>query len=272
MTELLLIESKDNQYIKAVRSLSAKKARKDQQAFLVEGIRLAEEAVAVLADIRCCLFDDSSLSGVRGAALAETCLQRGLLCYRIPDRLMGQISQTEHSQGVVLIVGLPNPEIAGQKLTELSDSFVIVLDRVADPGNVGTIIRTAHAAGAGGVLLNPGCADLYNPKTIRATMGAVFKMPIFSADSDEQILSLLQQLDMKICVAAAGKTDLFSATELDQPLAWIMGSEAHGVSSFWQQAADICIGLPMVANAESLNVASAAAVLIYETARQRSLR
>ncbi|MEG1998029.1 MAG: RNA methyltransferase, partial [Clostridiales bacterium] len=251
--EITCINSKDNQYIKLARSLGQKKTREEQGLFVVEGLRLAEEAVAYGADIRFGLFRQDAVADPRVEMVAASCLARGIRCYQIPDQWLNQISQTAHSQGLLLVAAIP-AENKGTAVWAAAD-FVVVLDQLADPGNLGTIIRTAHAAGAGAVLLTPGCADIYNPKTVRAAMGALFKLPVIAFTDQITLVDQLRREGRIIYAAAAGGTDLFRMRQLRFPLAWVMGAEATGVSDFWLEAAADRIGLPMTLGAESLNVA-----------------
>ncbi len=262
--ELPIISSRDNQFLKLARALEQKKVREQQGLFLVEGVRLAEEALTADVHLSFALFAPEALATPRSSAIAAACAAAGTDCFQVREALLQQISQTQHSQGV-LLVAQKAPPIPPEQLPQ--DGCLLVLDRLADPGNLGTILRTAHAAGAKGVLLTPGCADLYNPKAVRAAMGAVFKLPVLACATEVQALTLLQTQNRHIYAAAAGGEDLFRLPRLTTPVAWVLGAEADGVSDFWLAAAHKKVGLPMTAGAESLNVAAAAAVFLYETKR-----
>jgi len=147
--------------------------------------------------------------------------------------------------------------------------FLLLADRLADPGNLGTIMRTAWAAGADALLLSSGCADPCSPKAARASMGAVLRLPLLRFDDEAALLALLQERGLALYAAAAGGQSSYDAARLDQPLVWLFGAEADGLSPFWRQAATHSVYLPMAQGAESLNVAAAAAVLLYATAASR---
>ncbi|MCR4962857.1 MAG: RNA methyltransferase [Firmicutes bacterium] len=259
------IASRDNGYLKLARSLAQKKYRQQHGAFLIEGIRLAEEALDADVGIRFALTTGAAAAGGRSGRAVAACLERGVSCFETEEALLAQISDTQHSQGLLMVADCPLPLSQADQVP--AGGCLLVLDRLADPGNVGSVIRSAYAAGIGAVLLNAGCADIYNPKTVRSAMGALFKLPVLSM-ADEQILALLRRQERRIAVAAAEGTDLFAGPPLRAPLAWVLGSEAAGASEFWRRQADVLLGLPMREGAESLNVAAAAAVIIYESRRQ----
>lgn len=259
------ITSKDNAYLKLSRSLLQKKYRQQHGAFIIEGIRLAEEAIAAVLPLRFVLVTEAAALSPRGRQVVAACLERGVPCFETEEPLLAQISDTQHSQGLLLAADCPLPLAQRERIP--ADGCLLILDRLADPGNVGSVIRSAYAAGIGAVLLNAGCADIYNPKTVRSAMGALFKLPVLSL-ADEQILSLLRQQRRRIAVSAAEGEDLFQCQCLRAPLAWVLGAEATGASDFWRRQADWLLGLPMTVGAESLNVAAAAAVIVYESRRR----
>lgn len=253
------IGSKDNQYLKLARSLQQKKGRAEQRCFLIEGARLAEEAVAAGMAIRFAFVSDAAEA--RARQLAEQLDARGQTVYQLPANLLAGVSATETSQGIILIAGLPEsrPLPAGGHCYTL-------LDAVSDPGNVGAIIRSAAAAGLAGLILGPGCADAYNPKAVRAAMGGLFRLPLYLAASDEQAYTAARGLDLTIYGSAMDGTDIRDLMPgLRRPHLWLLGAEAAGLSAFWRQRADALVSLPMAAGAESLNVAAAAAVLFYQS-------
>ncbi|NLF80040.1 MAG: RNA methyltransferase [Clostridia bacterium] len=253
------ISSKDNQYLKLARSLQRKKGRVEHGCFLIEGARLGEEAAAAGLTIRLAFI--SAAAEPRARQVAEQLDAAGHPVYELPAHVLAGVSATETSQGIILIAELP----AALPLP-LGGHCYALLDAVADPGNVGAIIRSAAAAGVAGLILGPGCADAYSPKAVRAAMGGLFRLPLAVAASDEEAYTLARGLNIALYGSAMEGTDIRDLMpELRQPHLWLLGAEAAGLSAFWRQIADALISLPMAAGAESLNVAAAAAVFFYQS-------
>ncbi|MDO4581343.1 MAG: RNA methyltransferase [Bacillota bacterium] len=250
------ITGKDNQYLKLARSLASKKARRERGCFLVEGLRLSEELLASSFAVRYGLCSERISGDGRGQALLTLAAARGIELYMVEQRLLDGVSAAEHTQGILFVVELP----MAAPLPVLRKQALLG-DRIADPGNLGAMLRTAQAAGAAAFITNAGCADLFAPKTVRASMGALFKLPLWAEAADEDVYAACRVQGLEICVAAACGENVFAAPPL-----WVLGAEAVGVSEFWLSRADRRISLPMAANAESLNVAAAAAVLLYQGA------
>ncbi|MCU1367050.1 MAG: putative methyltransferase [Ilumatobacteraceae bacterium] len=173
---------------------------------------------------------------------------------------MERIASTESPQPLLAVVRIPD-----RRVTDLGDaSMVIVCDRVADPGNLGTILRSAEAAGAGGVVLVTGSVDPFNPKVVRASAGALFHVPVVA----DVALHDLQHLGLALVGTSSHRGDAYTEADLASPFALVMGSEAHGIDP--QIPIDRWISIPHAGRAESLNVAMATTVVVFEAARQRS--
>lgn len=258
MTEI--ITSASNPKIKQVRSLQSRsRSRKAEAAFIAEGVRLIEEAIAVQWPFEFVLYDQT-LSD-RGLALIAAIqnAQPGAAIEITPD-LMAEISDTETPQGILAVLSqrpLPLPELP---------TFLILADQVRDPGNLGTLFRTAEAAGADGVLLTPGTVDAFSPKVVRAGMGAHFHLPIHPLPW-EKIRLLLK--DMPVFLASAETGDPLWEANFKQPCALLVGGEAFGASPMGEALATNHATIPMEGRAESLNAAIAAGILIAEVLRQR---
>ena len=256
-----IITSKDNQYLKMARAVREKKGRLAHGCFLAEGLRLAEEALDQGVEPLYALFCESALDDPRIQALARRLEGLDAPAARISDSLFAAVSATGHPQGVALLAPIP-PSVLPRLLPE--QPCFVYADDIRDPGNLGTLIRTAHAANAGGLWLSPESADIYNPKVLRAAMGACFKLPLYRAESPDQALALCRELRLAVYVAAAQGRDIREAKlALDQPHLWVLGSEAAGAAPFWLAEADQVLRLPMRPDAESLNVATAGAILLY---------
>jgi TrmH family RNA methyltransferase len=265
MESLPLITSRDNQYVKLACSLKSKKGREQSGCFLLEGLRLAGEAAATTWPLKFALADAEAADQSRARALLCHLRERRLPVYTLPPGLFAQVADTEHSQGLLLIA--QQPPIRRQ-LPDGVD-FLLLADRLADPGNLGAIMRTAWAAGADALLLSPGSADPCSPKAARASMGAVLRLPLLCFEDEAALLALLRERGLALYAAAAGGESRYDMARLEQPLVWLLGAEAVGLSPFWRQAATHSVYLPMAKGAESLNVAAAAAVLLYATAARR---
>lgn len=254
-----MITSPQNPKLKLVRSLQGRaKARRKENAFLVEGVRLFEEAVAAKWKIRFVLFD-RSLSE-RGKELLDTL--EGIEIEEVDTALLKSISDTETSQGVLAVleyVQIPFPD---------SLDFLLILDQIRDPGNLGTLIRTAAAADVDAVILPPNTADAFAPKVLRAGMGAHFRIPIVSMDWDA-IKERVQGLT--VLLAEMEGDVIYTEANLKQECALVVGGEAEGASQSARDLADADIYIPMKDETESLNAAVAGAILLFEVVKQRSL-
>ncbi len=253
------LHSRRNPKVQHVRRLlRSARARREAGQFVAEGVRLAEEALRAGWRPAWVLF--SAAISDRGQAVVAAFQQQGVPVFAASPEVMQAASATETPQGVLLV--LPQQTLPWPSETD----FLLVLDSVRDPGNVGTILRTAWAAGVQGVLLSPDCADPFNPKVVRAGMGAHFHLPLRRALWED----LLPLMKGKTCFLAAGGEGVpYTAADFCQPLALIVGGEAHGAGEAARQAATQAVHIPMPGGAESLNAAVAAGVLMFEVVRQR---
>ncbi|MGI6361358.1 MAG: TrmH family RNA methyltransferase [Bacillota bacterium] len=262
-----IITSKQNQYVKLAKSLKDKKHRDQEGLYLAEGVCLAEEAVMSTVEIAYALINPEIEHSDRGKRLLQDLKRRQVMVYQLSEPLLKYCADTVNPQGVILVI--KKEAISQKHLLAGNCAFYFLADRLQDPGNLGTILRTARAAGADGAILLDGSVDQYHPKVVRAAMGAVFNLPVYLVKDENEAWSLIKKAGLKIQVAGADGETVFNGSDLTQPLVWVLGSEAHGVSQFWRQRADNCLSLPLAKGVESLNVAVAAGVLFYETWRQR---
>ncbi len=254
-----MITSPQNPKLKLVRALQSRaKSRRKENAFIVEGVRLFEEAVAAKWSIRFVLYD-RSLSE-RGMELLNSL--ENVDIEEVDPPLLKSISDTETSQGILAVLDyapLPIPD---------SPNFLLIPDQIRDPGNLGTLIRTAAAAGVDAVILPPETTDAFAPKVLRAGMGAHFRMPIVAMDWDE-IKAQVQ--DLTVYLAEMEGDVVYTEANLTQGCAVVVGGEAEGASASARQLADAEIFIPMKDATESLNAAVAGAILLFEVARQRNV-
>ena len=259
-----IITSVQNAKVKAWASLQHKKHRERSGAFLAEGVHLVQEALASGETLEAIVYDASrgwpaELDRELAAAVAGDIVQAS-------PAVMAKCAGTDTPPPVFAVV---RKRIASPEALLRADGLVVVLDGLRDPGNVGTIIRSADAAGADGVVLGRGCADAYNPKTIRSTMGSLFHLPVLEAD----LPNLLPRArDAGIRLVGAALRGERSCYDFDwQGGVWLLlGNEAEGLSPEVVALLDETVHIPMRGRAESLNVAMAATVLLFEAMRRRA--
>jgi TrmH family RNA methyltransferase len=254
-----MISSPQNPKIKLARSLLGRaRERREAGAFLAEGVRLLEEALAAGWPFRFVLH--AGEPGERGRALLDRLGERGVEVEEAAPALLESLSDTETSQGLLAVLEeseLPVPEPL---------DFVLILDAIRDPGNLGTLLRSADAAGVQAVLLSPGTVDAFAPKVVRAGMGAHFRLPVLARDWDQ---IRRQVIGLEVCLADMHGAPCWHA-DLKGPLALIVGGEAQGAGEPARALAGRLVGVPMLGQTESLNAAVAGSVLMFEVLRQRS--
>ena len=247
MQKKQFIESSQNKIIKEINSLKQRKYREQKGLFIVEGERLLSEAHPEYV-----LIKEGYLGNTDGFDTV----------YTTSAALFDKIADTISPQGILGVCKIPEHDISDIP----ENPFLVILDRITDPGNMGTIIRTADAAGADGVVLSKGCTDPYNLKTIRSTMGSVFHLPVYM---DADICELIKNTDIKTFAAhLKGEKSCFE-TDMTGGIGILIGNEANGLSDEVSQAADELVKIPMPGKAESMNAAVAAGIMIYEAVRQR---
>lgn len=256
-----MITSSQNSKIKLVRSLFGRaKERREANAFVAEGVRLIEEAVISNWGFRFALYDETLSE--RGLRLVKKLEDEKVEVEKVENRLLQSLSETETSQGILAVVDdshLPIPD---------SLNFILILDQIRDPGNLGTLLRTAAATGVQAVLISPETTDAFAPKVVRSGMGAHFRLPIHSM-SWEEIREQVRDLQVYLADMDGGSC---WETDLRRALVLIIGGEAEGASQEARKLAVQKISIPMSGNVESLNASVAGSVLMFEVVRQRSVR
>jgi TrmH family RNA methyltransferase len=260
----IVLTSTKNPTIKRFRSLMTdRKDRRRERLFIVEGVRLAEEAIRSDAQIVDALYNAEQLRTTeRGQALLTHLGTLPNAQEAAPD-VLAAASDTVTPQGIVALVRWPEIKSMGRGVQ-------LVLDAVQDPGNVGTLLRTAEATGVTQVICIVGTADVYSPKVVRAAMGAHFRLPIVQDVGWDEAPSFLLDAD-NVYAAVASATMPYYAADWRQPAALIVGNEANGVSERGLAAATKQISIPMSGSVESLNAAVAGSVILFEALRQRKL-
>lgn len=260
------ISSINNQNVKNAAELKQKKYREERDVFLVEGLRSVEEAIA-WGQVKEVFFvpeEDQRLQKLLATAEIEH-----IALYQTDARVMGKLCDTKTPQGIAAVVKMP-PNRLERISPAVNNEPVLILDRVQDPGNMGTLIRTADAVGAAGIILLEGCVDAYSPKAVRASMGSVFHVPLIQNIMPEEALTwCYRQGYIPVATCLEQAENLYKA-DLSRRIAFILGNEANGVSLELQAAAELRLCIPMPGKAESMNVAMAAAILLFEGLRQRA--
>jgi TrmH family RNA methyltransferase len=257
-----MITSGQNSKIKLVRALLGRaRERRELSAFVAEGVRLVEEAANSSWQFQFALYSDDLSE--RGIKLIKRLQKRRIDVEQVENRLLQSLSETETPQGVLAVLQLTQLPIPN------SIDFLLIPDQIRDPGNLGTLLRTAAATGVQAVLLSPETTDAFGPKVVRAAMGAHFRLPIHSMKWEE-IEQISKSANMQVLLADMEGKSCWD-TDLRQPLALIIGGEAEGASEEARKLANGQISIPMVGKMESLNAAMAGSVLMFEVVRQRSV-
>lgn len=271
---LTRIESSDNSRVKLVRKLATRKGRTAEGRFVIEGLNLCRESVLRSLDIDFLMIPDDwetaggkeDLSGLR--AFTEECIANpGLNVCMVPAKIFAGLTDAGTGIGIAAVLKMPENDFS--VLSRLpSDTNILVLDRIQDPGNMGTMIRTAVAAGYGMIIAAKGTVDVYSAKVLRATAGMIFEIPIVYAGNTGELTEALKASGRKIAVTDPAGGRPYYKEDLSRNTALVIGNEGNGVSDEVMALADIKVTLPMKGSIESLNAAVSAAILMYEAVRR----
>jgi len=261
-----MITSSSNPIIKEIKSLYKKRDRWIKKSFFIEGVRIVDECVKSNANIAYIVYSDMLFDTNGGEELFNCLSQKNWKLIYVSDKLFKEISDTEKPQGILAVV---NFNLQGIDNILKEENFLVLLDRVQDPGNMGTIIRTADAFGSNGVIVTEGCVDVFNPKTIRSTMGSIFHVPLLYYKSSSEAIKDLKSRGIKVITTSLNAEKYCFDVDYKKSFALIIGNEASGVSEEVLADSDLLIKIPMLGKAESLNAAVASSVIMYEVLRQR---
>lgn len=257
MTEL--ITSPANPFIKRARSLADRRRRRADGAFLAEGGQVVWRAMDSGWPIRTLIYAPELLSNPRALLMVEQAPARGIRVVAVNAAVFGTLSDRDGPSGIAAIVAMPSPGLAELAVGE--QSVLVVLEQVGNPGNLGTIVRTADALGGVGVVLLGACADPFAPQAVKASMGSVFALPVVSAGHDE-FLAWARSAGLHLLATSGAAAHVLAP--VDGPVAVLLGSEGAGLSEGLLGAADQIVRIPMTGTAESLNLAVAAGIVLYE--------
>lgn len=264
MKQKIVISSTSNAQIKNLTLLQKKaKAREEQGVFVVEGLKMFEEAKEAAILVKAYVSESFYTAKLQENANYFEEFE----CEVITDSIFNDISDTKTPQGIMGTVKMT--EYSLERLIKDPEACFLLLEDIRDPGNLGTMIRTAEGAGITGIILNSSCVDIYNPKVIRSTMGSLYRVPFIQA---EDFYSVVKEIkEQGIIIFAAHLMGIVYNTEgsFRERCAFLIGNEANGLTKEAVALADKLIKIPMAGKVESLNAAVAAAIIMYEAARQR---
>lgn len=258
------VTSRDNSRIKWLRSLKERRYRCATGAFLVEGPHAIAQALASGAAPRLLVYDPDREDAAGELEALQAALPPGTAVLTADAAVLATVGETVTTQGLVAAFPILKPSLA---VPDAASAPVLVLDRIRDPGNLGTLLRSAAAAGAHAVLLSEGCADPYGPKVVRASAGALFTVP-FALLGWAQMANLLTGVERRYAAAADGAVP-YHAAELARGCAILVGNEADGLGGQALSLASRSVRIPIEPGVESLNAAVAGSVLLFEARRQR---
>ena len=254
--------------LKELFKLKTKKGRTQEGKFLIEGLRLCEEAANSFWSIESVLYTQSFEEKTRGKKLLQKLQKLNFRMIQVKYHDLQKLSDTETAQGIMCVVKTMNHSI--EDLWKKNFELIVTLDGIRDPGNVGTLIRTADAFGVDGVILSNDTVEPYNPKVVRSTMGSIFHLPILDEIDLEKTIPELKKRKFKILGTdvKAGKS-LYNL-DYSGKICLLMGSEAEGLNKNLIELSDEIIHIPIYGKAESLNVAVAGGIILYELTKRRT--
>jgi len=265
--EFELISSRGNKTVKYLRSLSLPRNRQKDRSFLIEGVKIIEEAAERAKCIRKLIVTPHASTDDRVSAIIDGVEQDGVEVVWVADRVMDYICETRTNQGIMALVDMMDFKVEDFDNGQIP--LVALCHMLQDPGNIGTIIRVSEAAGLGGIVTTPGTVDFYNPKALRATMGSIFRLPHVRMDSLESAVERFRSKGYQIAAAMVSAKSMYYEIDYSKPTVVMFGQEGSGLPMEAVELSDIQISIPMATMMDSLNVASAASVILYEAVRQR---
>ncbi|GAA0794191.1 RNA methyltransferase [Faecalicatena orotica] len=259
-----MITSTSNQRVKELLQLQKKsKARNQAGVFLAEGTRMVMEAPQ---------------KRVRKVYVSESYMkkhekeleEKGFVPEILSDTVFDYVSDTKTPQGILAVIRQMDYTL--EEILKQKSPHILVLDNLQDPGNAGTIFRTAEAAGVTGILMSRDCVDIYNPKTIRSTMGAIYRMPFLYLDDVMAGIETVKEHGVRVYAAHLDGKNAYDQEDYQKGTAFLIGNEGNGLRKEVAECADAWVRIPMSGQVESLNAAVAATVLMFEVSRQRRVQ
>ena len=260
-----MITSSSNPKIKELKQLQRKAAlRQEKGVFLAEGLRMVQETPKeqILAVYAARRFEKEQ---------ADWLAQRGVSYETVEDRVFDAVSDTKTPQGILCVVKRQEWSLKEMLAAEEEQMpLFLVVENLQDPGNLGTIFRTGEAAGVSGIIMSRETVDIYNPKTVRSTMGSIYRVPFLYTDSLKETIGMLKAADIRVYAAHLKGENFYHEISYKEGTAFLIGNEGKGLSEQTASLADGYLKIPMEGKVESLNAAVASSILMYEVRRQRS--
>ncbi len=262
-----VISSKDNEIVKSVKKLKEKKYRDLENAYIVEGIKMVKEAILEKASIRQIIIcDDCEKSDNIPKELMYEIAKYD--CLYVTSKIFKYISEVQTPQGVLAVVEKNNNGTNGETDINYNEDIIVALDDIQDPGNLGTILRTVDSVGLTQVLVSKGTADCYNPKVVRSSMGAIYRVKVIECEDLLETLKEVKKNKFKVLVTSLGDSKNIYEMKYNKKVL-VIGNEANGVEERIMNIADEKIKIPMLGRTESLNAAVATGIILYEYVRQK---
>lgn len=261
---MISIESKDNNLFKETKKLKERKGRNKKSKYIIEGYRLVEEAFKAKVSIDYVFVDDDGEIKIQDYIKKYNL--ENMKIYKLANNLVKELASTENPQGIIAVANMKPLDIS------LEGSFYLLCDKVQDPGNLGTIIRSCHAAGVDGIILTKGTVDVYNEKTLRSTMGSIFYIGIAYDDEELSIIKKLKSKGFSLVSTSLQESNNLYDEDLSEKVIVCVGNEGNGVSDQVFEMSDKKVKIPMPGSAESLNVAIATSIILFEKVRQNQLK
>ena len=258
-----VITSKDNEFIKHIKKLKDKKYRDISKEFIIEGIKLIKEAIEEKANIKQIVICDNCQNTdiIPKELMYEIAKYE---CVYVTENILKTMSDVNAPQGILAIISMNNKN----NEIDYSQDIIVALDDIQDPGNLGTILRTVDSVGLNQILVSKGTADCYNPKVVRSTMGAIFRVKIIECENLEKTLKEVRKHKFKLVVTSLQTEKSLYDVKFDKKVI-VIGNEANGVEPNIQDMADEKIKIPMLGKTESLNASVATGIVLYEYVRQK---
>ncbi len=267
---ILEITSPQNPRVKSALSLSERRERDRSGLFLVEGFRELSRAVEGGVEIQELFFCKDLFLGENEPALLQALQKKGTQLYSCSESVLRKISYRDRPDGLIAVashMSLSFQDLSKQ-LKAVKNPFILIAESIEKPGNLGTILRSSDAVGVNAAIVCDRCTDIFNPNVVRASVGTLFTQPVIEA-THEDLIPWLKASGIQIVAATPHAEKEFTKTDLTGPIAIVVGTEQLGLSKRWMDAADIQVRIPMNGCADSLNVATATTLLLYEVLRQR---
>ena len=258
-----VISSKENEVIKNIRKLKEKKYRDIENSYVIEGIKLIKEAIAENANIKQIIMCEDYTDNVELDKDTLFEIAKYNLIY-VTRNIINLITDVKTPQGIIAVIEKNN----NIEQIDYSQDIIVALDGVQDPGNLGTILRTADSANLKQIILSKNCADPYNPKVVRSTMGGIFRINIIEVEDLENTLKQIKKNNFKVMVTSLDTEKSVYDVDYSKKVI-VIGNEANGVSKEVQDMADEKVIIPMLGKTESLNASVAAGIMIYEYVRRK---